>query len=70
MDTAPHGETYLHDHDVLWWAKGGILHGESPQRIAFLREIVEGLPGPIENTPDHIAGAVKPENRQRVLCRL
>ncbi len=36
-----HGETYLHPEDVLWWAKGGILHGQSPQRIAFLRRIVE-----------------------------
>lgn len=65
-----HGETYLDDNDILWWAKGGVLHGQSPTRIAFLREIVESLPGPIENTPDHIAAAVKPENRQRVLATL
>ncbi|MGN0999206.1 MAG: DUF5605 domain-containing protein [Faecousia sp.] len=65
-----HGETYLDDNDVLWWAKGGVLHGESPARIAFLRKLVEELPGPIENTPDHIAGAVKPENRERVLATL
>ena len=25
-----HGETYVHPEDVLWWAKGGVLHGESP----------------------------------------
>ena len=24
-----HGETYLDAHDVLWWSKGGVLHGES-----------------------------------------
>ena len=39
-----HGETYLHPQDLLWWAKGGVLHGESPARIAFLREIVESGP--------------------------
>ncbi len=43
-----HGETFLDDNDVLWWAKGGVLKGESPARIAFLREITESLPGPIE----------------------
>ncbi len=39
-----HGETYLDPHDVLWWSKGGVLHGESPQRIAFLRRILEDAP--------------------------
>ena len=39
-----HGETYLDAHDVLWWSKGGVLHGESPRRIAFLRAIMEGAP--------------------------
>ena len=32
-----HGECYLSDDDVLWWSKGGVLKGESPARIAFLR---------------------------------
>jgi hypothetical protein len=36
-----HGETFQHPADVLWWSKGGILHGRSPQRIAFLRRIIE-----------------------------
>jgi hypothetical protein len=39
-----HGETYLHPHDILWWSKGGRLHGESGKRIAFLREILEQGP--------------------------
>ena len=39
-----HGETYLHPEDILWWAKGGELHGESPARIAFLRAILEDSP--------------------------
>lgn len=39
-----HGETYLHPEDILWWSKGGVLHGQSPSRIAFLRRIVEEGP--------------------------
>ena len=39
-----HGETYLHPEDILWWSKGGVLYGESPERIAFLRRIVEEGP--------------------------
>ena len=39
-----HGETYVHPYDVLWWAKGGELHGESPDRIAFLKSIVADAP--------------------------
>ncbi|WP_284991944.1 DUF5605 domain-containing protein, partial [Arthrobacter sp. efr-133-TYG-120] len=40
-----HGETYMHAADVLWWAKGGEFHGSSPERIAFLRRILEETPG-------------------------
>jgi hypothetical protein len=36
-----HGETYLDPNDTLWWSKGGVLHGASPTRIAFLRNIPE-----------------------------
>ena len=49
-----HGETYLDydqediDNAVVHWAKGGKLVGSSPARIAYLREFVESLPGPIE----------------------
>jgi len=39
-----HGETFLDRNDILWWAKGGTLHGESPTRIAFFRKIMEALP--------------------------
>ena len=46
-----HGETYLHPDDVLWWFKGGVLHGESAARIAFLRRILESAP----------AGGLEPE---------
>lgn len=39
-----HGETYLHPDDILWWSKGGTLHGESPARIAFLKQVMATLP--------------------------
>ena len=39
-----HGETYKHPQDILWWAKGGVLHGQSPARIQFMEDIIEELP--------------------------
>ncbi len=41
-----HGETYLNDEQRLWWSKGGTLSGDSPARIAFLRQIIEATPAP------------------------
>ena len=38
---AGHGETYSHPEDIIWWAKGGQLHGEAWQRIGFLRDLIE-----------------------------
>jgi hypothetical protein len=38
---AGHGETFSHPEDILWWAKGGKLHGEAWKRIGFLRQIIE-----------------------------
>lgn len=44
-----HGETYRHPEDILWWSKGGVLHGESPARIAFLRRVLwDAPPGGLE----------------------
>lgn len=34
----------MHPEDILWWSKGGVLHGQSWQRIAFLRAIIEAAP--------------------------
>jgi PKD repeat protein len=39
-----HGETYLHPEDLLWWSKGGVLRGKSPERIAFLKDFMSDLP--------------------------
>jgi len=39
-----HGETYLDAQAILWWSKGGVLHGESAPRLAFLRQLLEAGP--------------------------
>ena len=39
-----HGETYVQPDDILWWAKGGALRGDSPARIAFLKSIIDEGP--------------------------
>jgi hypothetical protein len=39
-----HGETYRNPEEVLWWSKGGVLHGQSPARLAFLKTILEEGP--------------------------
>ncbi len=39
-----HGETYLSNDEILWWSKGGVLHGESPQRIEWLKEFLKSAP--------------------------
>jgi hypothetical protein len=41
-----HGETYVHESEVLWWSHGGVLRGESPARIAFLLKIIKDAPTP------------------------
>ncbi|KAA9089593.1 DUF5605 domain-containing protein [Microbacterium radiodurans] len=73
-----HGETYYppaldgagsfgDDDEVLWWSKGGALHGSSPERIAFLErlqaESPTGVWDPLPSDWDvpwgGVAGAVK-----------
>ena len=55
-----HGETYVTESpvklpnessDILWWSKGGILRGESPERIKFLRNIIESAPAKMKPIP-------------------
>ncbi len=41
---AGHGETYTSPDNILWWSHGGILHGESPERISFLKDIFSEMP--------------------------
>ena len=57
-----HGETFLPGEDeVVWWARGGKLVGESPARIAFLRSITESLPGPLSPAGDHLSNLIAAE---------
>ncbi|HUC92874.1 MAG TPA: DUF5605 domain-containing protein [Paenibacillus sp.] len=60
-----HGETYVHPENVIWWSHGGTLYGQSPERIAFLRRIMEEGPrlGPsaINFKWDACAGCVEGE---------
>ena len=48
-----HGEVFLDpdeknlDEAVLWWAKGGTLKGQSPERIAYLRALTEEIGAPL-----------------------
>ncbi|SBS72311.1 DUF5605 domain-containing protein [uncultured Microbacterium sp.] len=44
-----HGETYYPpalglEGEVLWWSKGGVLHGTSPDRIRFLEQLQSEAP--------------------------
>lgn len=58
-----HGETYVHPEDILWWSKGGRLYGKSPERISFLRKIIEEGPpygiNPIKMDTDIPCGGIE-----------
>ncbi len=41
---ASHGEYFIDPHDHVWLGSGGTLKGESPRRIAFLRQVLEDSP--------------------------
>ncbi len=61
-----HGETFLDPHnDVVWWAKGGKLIGESPKRIQFLKDFIYSLPSPIEPFEEGLLGIVNLPPEQR-----
>lgn len=44
-----HGETYVDRGEQIWWSHGGILTGDSVDRIKFLKEIMAEVP--INSTP-------------------
>lgn len=39
-----HGETFKSDDQILWWAKGGVLKGQSPARLEFLKKVLADSP--------------------------
>ncbi|WP_455501363.1 apiosidase-like domain-containing protein [Gemmiger sp.] len=66
-----HGETFLDDEkEIVWWAKGGKLKGESPARIGFLRTIIESLPGTLEPIPSQMAGMIDPAGQEMIRSQL
>jgi hypothetical protein len=47
-----HGETFYRADEQIFWAKGGELAGESPERLAFLARIIAESPtGRVEPLP-------------------
>lgn len=62
---ATHGETYWTPGDVVFWAKGGRLKGESPARLGFLQELVSASPtgalSPLRSDFDTMVGGVDGE---------
>lgn len=63
-----HGETYVNAEEVLWWSKGGQLHGESGPRIQFLRQIFEQAPAltPLEKVDMEFLNLMDPEAKARL----
>lgn len=65
-----HGETYLHPDQEIWWAKGGTLRGESPPRLAFLRQVLDAGPRegyePIDKWQESRMGGSHDENHYLV----
>lgn len=70
-----HGETYLPknpdeiDNAKLWWAHGGTLKGSSPERIAFLAEIMNSIPGgkglkPLPQYWDAVAATTEDDSKE------
>lgn len=57
-----HGETYVHPDNIIWWSHGGELHGQSPDRIQFLRNLMKDMPQlgatPINFKWDAAAGGI------------
>ena len=70
-----HGETFLSPDNILWWAAGGKLKGESPKRIAWLKDILYSLPGTLEPVSDRSFGIPAelrehPEKLEEFLAKL
>ena len=59
-----HGETFFREDETLWWAKGGILLGESVARLRFLKELLGGLPQNIDPPPLLYQQASSPQERK------
>lgn len=60
-----HGETYKSDDQILWWSKGGVLKGQSPDRLAFLKKVLDDAPAegiePIDKWQEPAYGGRAPD---------
>ena len=60
-----HGETYRSDDQILWWSKGGVLKGQSPACLAFLKQVLDDAPAegiePIEKWSSAECGGRVPD---------
>jgi Domain of unknown function (DUF5060)/Protein of unknown function (DUF4038)/Domain of unknown function (DUF5605) len=56
-----HGETYLNPREELWWSKGGVLVGQSPARLAFLKTIMDAAPADATVLPEKNTWGVEGE---------
>lgn len=65
-----HSETYCNPENKLWWSHGGILRGESYERIAFLKQLVSEVPGKqlayLNNEWDSTCGIAQEETTKRI----
>jgi hypothetical protein len=52
-----HGETFSDPNGIVWTGRGGVLHGQSPARLAFFRKIFSQSPAegldPIDKWQDY-----------------
>ena len=53
---ATHGDTFMDENNIIWWACGGKLKGVSAPRIGFLKDILYSLPGALEPWPRKFIG--------------
>ncbi len=43
-----HGETFYSEDEILWWARGGVLMGESQKRLGYFKDFLYSMPGAFE----------------------
>ena len=55
---ATHGDTFMDENDIIWWACGGKLKGISAPRIGFLKDILYSLPAALDPLPQRSMGDI------------
>jgi hypothetical protein len=68
-----HSECYKDPNDVLWWAKGGMLKGQSSRRIEWFKQLMAKAPPFSELKPQSPSGSISILSKQGqyylVYCR-